>query len=88
MISHQSQSAVIRVGYQVMAHQPYGLVPSVARLDVPWRHPRETTQVALEPGAQVVCHLHPLHVDRVVDVGPVRLALEPAVPDKRVVCPL
>lgn len=44
--------------------------------------------VALEPGAQIVCHLYPLQVDRVVDVGPVRLALEPVVPDQLVVRPL
>lgn len=85
-----------------MAHYPCGRVPSVARqidpeevdapveicLQVPRRHPREAPKVALEPGAQVVHHLHPLQVDRVAHVGPVRLALEPALPDQHVVGPL
>lgn len=85
-----------------MAHHPYSRVPSVTRLvgpeeanvpvevglQVPRRHPRETTKVALEPGAQIVPHLHPLQAHRVVHVGPVRLALVPAVPDQRVVRPL
>ena len=77
-----------------MAHHPCGLVPSVpglvdvpveVGLQVPGRHPREAPKVALEPRAQVVRHLHPLQVDRVVHVGPVCLALEPAVPNQRVV---
>ena len=63
-------------------------VPVEAGLQVSGRHPRKSPQVALEPGAQVTHHLHPLQIDRVVDVGPVCLALEPAVPDQRVVCPL
>lgn len=88
MVSHLSQSRVSPVGYQVMAHHPCDLVPSVARLDVLQQHAREAPQVALESGAQIVCHLYPLQVDRVVDVGPVRLALEPVVPDQRVVRPL
>lgn len=85
-----------------MAHHPCSRVPSVARLidteevdvpvevglQVPRRHPREAPKVALKPGAQVVRHLHPLQVDRVVDVDPVRLALEPALPDQNAVCPL
>lgn len=85
-----------------MAHHPCSRVPSVARLidteeedvpvevglQVPRRHPREAPKVALKPGAQVVRHLHPLQVDRVVDVDPVRLALEPAPPDQNAVCPL
>ena len=58
------------------------------RLQVPRRHPREAQQVALQPGARVVRHLHPLQVDRVVHVDPVRLTVEPAVPDQRFVCPL
>lgn len=99
---HLSQAAVSRVGHQDMAHHPCSRVPPVGRLvdpeevDVPvevglqvrGRHPREAPQVAFEPGAQVVHHLHPLQVDRVVHIGPVRLALEPAVPDQRVVRPL
>lgn len=77
-----------------MAHHPCGLVPSVpglvdvpveVGLQVPGRHPREAPKVALEPRAQVVRHLHPLQVDRVVHVGPVCLALEPAVPGPHVV---
>ena len=44
--------------------------------------------MALEPGAQVVRHFHPLQVDRAVHVGPVRLALEPALPDQHAVGPL
>ena len=77
-----------------MAHHPCGRVPSVpgladvpveVGLQVPERHPREAPKVALEPRAQVVRHLHPLQVDRVVHVGPVCLALDPAVPDQRVV---
>lgn len=80
--------------YQDMAHHPFGRVPSVpglvdvpveVGLQVPGRHPREAPKMALEPRAQVVRHLHPLQVDRVVHVGPVCLALEPAVPDQRVV---
>lgn len=82
-----------------MAHQPFGRVPSVpglvdplevdvpveVGLQVPRQHPRETPKVALKPGAQVDHHLHPLQVDRVVHVGLACLALEPAVPDQRVV---
>ena len=85
-----------------MAHHPCGGVPSVpgpvdpaevdvpveVGLQVPRRHPREAPEVALEPGARVVHHLHPLQVDQVVDVCPVRLALEPAVPDQHAVGPL
>lgn len=85
-----------------MAHYPCGRVPSVPRLvdsespgvpveirlEIPRRHPRESPQVALEPRAQVVHHLHPLQVDRVAHIGPVRLALEPAVLEQRVVRPL
>lgn len=63
-------------------------VPVEVGLQVPRRHPREAPKVALEPGAQVVRYLHPLHVDRVVHVGPVCLALEPAVPDQHAVGPL
>ena len=54
-------------------------------LQVPRRHSRKAPKIALEPRARVVRHLHPLQVDRVVHVGPVCLALEPAVPDQRVV---
>lgn len=82
-----------------MAHHPSGRVPSAPGLvdpeevdvpvevgrQVPRRHPHEAPKVALEPRAQVVRHLHPLQIDRVVRVGPVCLALEPAVPDQRVV---
>lgn len=71
-----------------MVHHPCGLVPSVLGLQVPGRHPREAPKVALEPRAQVVRHLHPLQADRVVHVGPVCLALEPAVPDRHAVRPL
>ena len=85
-----------------MAHHPCSRAPSVPGLVdpeevdvpvemrpvVPRRYPREAPQVALGPGAQVVHHLHPLQVDRVVHIGPVRLDLEPAVPDQRVVRPL
>lgn len=102
VMPHLPQAAVSRVGHQDMAHHPCGRVPSVARLvdteevDVPvevrlqitQRYPREVTKEALEPGAQVVYHLHPLQVGRVVHVGPVRLALEPAVPDQHAVRPL
>ena len=38
--------------------------------------------------AQVVHYLHPLRVDRVVHIGPVRLALEVSLPDQRAVGPL
>ena len=79
-----------------MAHHPCSRVPSVARpvdpekvdvsveirLQVPRRHPREAPKVALEPGARVVHHLHPLRVDRVVDVRPVHLAVETSLPDQ------
>lgn len=63
-------------------------VPVEVGLQVPQRHPREAPQAALERGAQVVHHLHPLQVDRIVHIGPVRLALEPAVPDQCAVGPL
>lgn len=63
-------------------------MPVEVDLQVPRRHPREAPEAALEPGAQVVHHLHSLQVDRVVDVCPVRLALEPAVPDQHAVRPL
>lgn len=82
-----------------MAHHPCGRVPSAPGLvdpevvdvlvevgrQVPRRHPHEAPKVVLEPRAQVVRHLHPLQIGRVVRVGPVCLALEPAVPDQRVV---
>ena len=101
-MSHLPQAAVNRVGHQEMASHPCSRVPSVARLvdpeevdvpveiglQVPRRHPREAPRVALEPGAQVVHHLHPLQVDRVVHIGPARLALEPALPTQRAVGPL
>ena len=84
-----------------MAHHPCSRVPSIPGLvdpeqvDVPvevglqvsGRHPLESPRIALEPGAQVVHHLHLLQVVRVVDVGPVRLALEPAVSNQRVARP-
>lgn len=38
--------------------------------------------------ANNVRHLHPLQIDQVVRIGPVCLALEPAVPDQRAVGPL
>jgi len=99
---HPHSAAVSRVSHQDMAHRPCCQVSSVPGLidseevsvpveiglQVPRRHPREATKVALEPGAQVVLHLHPLQVDRVVHVAPVCLALEPAIPDQRVVRPL
>ena len=102
MTSQLSLASVGHIGHQDLAHHPNSRVPSVlglvdpeeldvpveVGLQVPGRHPREASQVALEPGAQVVHHLHPLQVDRVVDVGPVRLALEPAVPDLRAARPL
>ena len=79
-----------------MAHHPCSRVSSVARpvdpekvdvsvemrLQVPRRHPREAPKVALEPGARVVHHLHPLRVDRVVDLRPVHLAVETSLPDQ------
>lgn len=97
-----SQAAVSRVGHQDMAHHPCGRVQSVPRLvdpeevdvpveirlEVPRRHPLEAPQVAFQPGAQVVHHLHPLQVDRVVHIGPVFPALEPIVPDQCVLRPL
>lgn len=63
-----SQAAARRVGHQDMAHRPCSRVPSVARpadpeevdapveirLQVPRLHPREASQVALEPETQVV----------------------------------
>lgn len=101
-MSRLSQAAVGRVGHQDMARHPCSRIPPVVRLvdpeevdvpvkvglQVPERHPREAPRVALQPGARVVHHLHPLQVDRVVRIGPMRLALEPAVPDQRAVGPL
>ena len=85
-----------------MTHHPCSRVASVARLidpkevevpvevglQAPCRHSREAPKIALEPRAQVVRHLHSLQVDRVVHVGPVRLALEPAAPGQHAVRPL
>lgn len=102
MIPHLPQAAAGRVGHQDMAHHPCGRVPSVpglfdteevdvpveVGLQVPRRHSREAPQVALEPGAQVVHHLHPLQVDQVAHIGPMRLALEPALPVQHAVVPL
>lgn len=99
---HLPQAAVSRVGHQDMAHHPCSRVPSVpglvdpeeedvpveVGLQVPGRHPREASKVALEPRAQIVQHLHPLQVDRVVDVRPVRLAVETSLPDQHAVRPL
>lgn len=93
---HLPQASVSRVSRQDMAHHPCSRVPSVARpvdpekvdvsveirLRVPRRHPREAPKVALEPGARVVHHLHPLRVDRVVDLRPVHLAVETSLPDQ------
>ena len=84
-----------------MAHHPCSRVPSFPGLvdpeevdvpvevgpQVPGRHSREAPKVALEPRVQVVHHLHPLQVDRVVDVRPVNLALEASLFDQRAVCP-
>lgn len=98
---HLSQAAVGRAGHQDMAHHPCRRTPPVARpvdpeeVDVPVKvslwvpelHPREAPQVALQPGAQVVHHLHSLQIDRAVRIGPVCLALEPTAPDQRVVGP-
>lgn len=102
MIPHPSQAAASRVSHQDTAHHPCSRVPSIpglvdpeevgvpveVDLQVSGRHPLESPRIAPEPGAQVVHHLHLLQVVRVVDVGPVRLALEPAVPNQRVVRPL
>lgn len=99
---HLPQAAVSRVGRQDMAHHPCSRVPSVpglvdpeeedvpveVGLQIPRRHPREASKVALEPRAKVVQHLHPLQVDRVVDVRPVRLAVETSLPDQHAVRPL
>lgn len=63
-------------------------VPVEVGLQVPGRHPREAPKVALEPGARIVHHLHQLQVDRVVDVRPVCLALEPSLPYRHAVRPL
>lgn len=85
-----------------MALHPCGRVPSVPGLvdpeevDVPvevglqvlGRHPREAPKVALEPGARVVRHLHPLQVDWVVDARPASIAVETSLPDQHAVRPL
>lgn len=57
-------------------------------MQFPRRHPREAPKVALQPGAQVFRHLHPLKVDRVVHVRTVGLAVESVVLDQRVASPL
>lgn len=99
---HLPQAVVSRDGHQDMAHHPCSRVPSVpglvdpeeedvaveVGLQVPGRHPCEASKVALEPRAQVVHHLHSLQVDRVVDVRPVRLAVETSLPDQHAVRPL
>lgn len=88
---HPSQAAVSRVGHQDMAHRPCSRVLSVpglvspeevdlpveVRLEPRGDIPREAPKVALEQGAQVAHQLHPLKVNRVVDVRPVCLALDP-----------
>ena len=85
-----------------MAHHPCGRVPSVPSLvdpeevdvpvkvgrQVPRRLPREAPQAALKPRVQVVRHLHPLQVDRVVDDHPVSLAVETSLPDQHAARPL
>lgn len=74
-----------------MAHRPCSRVLSVpglvspeevdlpveVRLEPRGDIPREVPKVALEQGAQVAHQLHPLKVNRVVDVRPVCLALDP-----------
>lgn len=74
MTSHLPQASVGRVSHQDIACHPCGRLPSVALLvdpeevdvpvevglQVPVRHPREPSQVALGPGAQTVHHLHPI----------------------------
>ena len=62
--------------------------PVEVRLEVRHRHAREPPEVSLEPGAEVVHHGHPLQVDRVVDVGPVRLLGAARLADQRAVRPL
>lgn len=42
----------------------------------------------LEPGVQVVHHLQPLQVNRIVVVSPARFALEPTVPNQHAAGPL
>ena len=88
-----------RVGYRGMAYDPCGRVPSTARLlnpeeanalvgmrrGVPRRHSQVAPKAALQPRAQVVHYLHPLQADWVVDVCPVRLTLDPAIPGWRAV---
>lgn len=99
---HLPQAAVSHVGHQDMAHHPCSRAPSgpglvdpeeadvpvEEGLQVPGRHPHEAPKVALEPRAQVVHHLHQLQVDWVVDVRPVRLAVETSLPDQHAVRPL
>lgn len=95
------QALVSRVGHRDMVHRPFSRIPALPGLgdpedvdvpveiclQVPWRHPREAPQVALELGARVVHHLHPLQIDRTVRNGPACLVLEPDVPDRRVIRP-
>lgn len=99
---HLPKAAVSRVDHQDMTHHSCSRVPSIPGLvdseeadvpveeglQVPGRHPREAPKVALEPRAQVVHHLHPLQADRVVDVRPVRLAVDTSLPDQHAVRPL
>ena len=99
---HPFLTSIFRVSHPDMAHRHCSRVPSVARLVAPkevdvsvevglqilGRHPREAPKVALEPGAQVVHHLHQIQVDRVVDIRPVRLAAESVLPDQHAVGPL
>ena len=96
------RAAETRLGEQQMANHPCGLGPSLGvlldpeqvnepvevRLEVRHRHAREPPEVPLEPGAEVVHHGHPLQVDRVVDVGPVRLLGAARLADQRAVRPL
>ena len=49
-------------------------VPVQVALQVRRVHAGEPPEVALDPGAEVVHHRHALQVDRVLDVGLVRLA--------------
>lgn len=96
------RAAETRLGEQQMASHPCGLGPSLGvpldpeqvhepvevRLEVRHRHAREPPEVPLGPGAEVVHHGHPLQVDRVVDVGPVRLLGAARLADQRAVRPL
>mgnify|MGYP004529605657 CR=1 FL=1 len=95
MVPYAHLRAVSRIGHKQMADHPCGFRPSVLRLahaeqvDEPVQiglqvrgiHAGEAPQVALEPRAQAVGHLHGVEVDWVGRIGLVGLRAAPPLGD-------